>query len=292
MLSRLYLQPLPSPPATVLDHLAACFPHVARETWLDRFDRGLVALSDGTVLTAAAPYRPGVTVCYRRAVECEPKIDEKETILYRNQRILVVHKPHGMPVTPAGDYVERSLLFRLQRDTGEMDLAPAHRLDRETAGVVLFIVNASDRAAYHQLFSSGRIEREYYAAARLGERATAESWTVRCRIEDGSPWFVQRVAEGAPNSTTHIELVRRSGSEGLFRLLPETGRKHQLRLHMAASGYPISGDPLYPAVREREPGEPPLQLLAFRLAFEDPVDGTPHTFTSPASLHSFDSQSS
>jgi tRNA pseudouridine32 synthase/23S rRNA pseudouridine746 synthase len=281
--SRLYLPKLDSPPATILDHLIGHFPNVTKEIWRDRVLGGRVTLEGGTALREDQVYQHGITIYYERESADEPPSPESETILYQDDQILVVDKPHGMPVTPAGEYVERSLLFRLQKSTSLTDIAPMHRLDRETAGLVLFGVNASDRGRYQRLFETGTIDREYLAVAHLPHTGQ-KHWLIENRIEEGTPWFVQRVAEGLPNTKTVIELLDVHGDMGLFRLTPKTGKKHQLRVHMLSIGAPIVGDPLYPQVREKKESDPPLQLIAHRLAFTDPVSGAPRSFSSSRKL--------
>jgi tRNA pseudouridine32 synthase/23S rRNA pseudouridine746 synthase len=263
------------------------FPHVGRPVWESRLDLGRVTLSDGTPVRRDTPYVEGETVRYSREVPGEPEAPETETVLYEDASILVADKPHGMPVTPAGDYLARCLLVRLQKRTGNADLVPAHRLDRDTAGVVMFVTDPEVRGAYHRLFSEGRVEREYLAVASIASHPEIAEWRVENRIGRGDPWFRQRIVDGAPNAISEIGLVGRRGEVGLFRIRPRTGRKHQIRLHMAALGYPIIGDPLYPDFVERQDGEPPLQLLARRLSFTDPVDGGTRTFSSERRLSMF-----
>ena len=127
--------------------------------------QGQVTLSDGMPLREDSPYHHGLTVFYRKEVPSEPPPAEQPLVVYRDDEILIVDKPHGMPVTPSGNHVERSLLVCLQRSTGLPDLAPMHRLDRDTAGLVLFTIKPSARAHYHRLFAEGRVEREYLAVA-------------------------------------------------------------------------------------------------------------------------------
>ena len=147
--SRVYLPKVESPPATILEHLAARFPHIPASTWRDRMARGLVTSSDGAILREDSPYRHGMTVFYAKEVPSEPAPLEVETILYQDDEILIADKPHGMTVTPGGQHVARSLLNRLQEQTGIADLVPLHRLDRDTAGIVLFSSRAGSRGRYH-----------------------------------------------------------------------------------------------------------------------------------------------
>ena len=282
--SRLYLPKLESPPSTILEYLFVRFPQIDPRVWRERVSRGAVTLSDGTALQEDSPYRHGGFVFYRREVVSEPGVVEEPLIIHRDEEVLIVDKPRGMPVTPVGPHVERSLLVYLQRITGLDTLAPMHRLDRETAGLLLFTTKAEIRAQYHRLFADSLIEREYRAVAYTKDAPTEMHWHVETRIEPGHPWFRQRIVEGPPNAVTEIELLERLEGIGLFRLVPRTGKKHQLRLHMASLGFPLIGDPFYPGITEKRNGDPPMQLLANRLAFVDPRSGEPRSFTSRRGL--------
>ena len=282
--SRLYLAKIESPPATILEHLCARFPQIQPRIWRARVSRGLVTLSDGTALGMDSPYRHGITVFYYKEVPSEPAPLEEPLVVYRDEEILVADKPHGMPVTPAGQHVERSLLVRLERSTGLATLAPMHRLDRETGGILLLTIKPDARAHYHRLFAERMIEREYLAVAHIIDAPNRTHWRVKNRMESGDPWYRQRIVEGPANAITEIELIDLQGNAGLFRLIAHTGRKHQLRVHMASIGFPIVGDPFYPEIREKQDEDPPLQLLARRLAFIDPLSGAPRSFTSVREL--------
>jgi tRNA pseudouridine32 synthase / 23S rRNA pseudouridine746 synthase len=282
--SRLYLPKLDCPPATIFEHLLTVFPQVQPQVWRERVSRGAVTLSDGTTLLEDSPYRHGLTVFYRREVPSEPAVHEEALIVYRDENILVVDKPHGMRVTPAGDHVERTLLVRLERSTGLSTLSAIHRLDQDTAGIVLLTVKAAIRDLYHGLFAERMVEREYLAVAHITEPPKQKHWRVENRMESGEPWFRQRIVEGPANAITEIELLELRGDMGVFRLHPMTGRKHQLRVHMASLGFPIVGDLFYPDIRETRDEDPPLQLLAKRLAFTDPLSGEFRSFTSTRNL--------
>jgi tRNA pseudouridine32 synthase/23S rRNA pseudouridine746 synthase len=259
---------------------------VNESIWRERVSKGQITLSDGKAMEEDSPYRHGITVFYRKEVLSEPEPAEEPLIIYRDEDILVVDKPHGMPVTPSGEHVGRSVLIRLQRITGLPDLDPVHRLDRETAGVLMFSIKPGVRARYHQLFAEGRVEREYLAVARPAVPLNTVRWRLENRIERGEPWYRQQIVEGTVNAITEIELTRLQSGLGLFRLFPKTGKKHQLRVHMASIGCPILGDPYYPAVSKKLDGEPPLQLLAKRLAFVDPSTGETREFISKRTFRS------
>ena len=282
--SRLRLPKLAFPPATIVDFLIGRFPNVPAVAWRDRIARALVTTDDGILVREDTPYRHGIMVLYQREVPGEPATMVAEEIIHRDDEILVADKPHGMPVTPAGDYVERSLLVRLRRSTGLEDLTPMHRLDRDTAGIVLFAIKRSSRPEYHRLFAEGAIERAYLAVARIAETTNRTRWRVENRMASGDPWYRQEIVEGKANAITSIELLESRRGAGLFGLRPESGRKHQLRVHMASVGFPIIGDHVYPELRDRIDGEPPLQLLAHRLAFTDPLTGAPRVLESQRNL--------
>jgi tRNA pseudouridine32 synthase/23S rRNA pseudouridine746 synthase len=285
--SRLYLPALASAPSTILGYLAARFQHVSPEAWAARAERGLVKLEDGTTVQSDSAYRSGVTVLYRREVLSEPAPVQEPAIIYRDEHIVVADKPHGMVVTPAGNLVERSLLVWLRRTTGLFSLAPLHRLDRDTAGLVLLSIQPVSRGPYHRLFSQGAIEREYRAVARVTVEPEQKQWRIENRIARGVPFFRQQIVDGPANAVTDIKILAWRDGLGLFCLRPSSGKKHQLRLHMSSLGYPILGDALYPTDETDEtPAGPQLQLLAQRLSFIDPINGAPQRFISIRQLSS------
>ena len=210
-----------------------------------------------------------------------------ETILYADAHLVVADKPHFLPVVPAGRFVRETLLARMVRRLGNADLVPLHRIDRDTAGLVLFSADPATRTAYHDLFRLRRIDKGYEALAPALPALERESVLVRrSRLLPGEPFFRMREATaaeaGADNSETRIEVMEKGGPVWRYALSPVTGRKHQLRVHMAALGAPILNDPMYPALLERADDDHsrPLQLLAKSLAFVDPLSGTKRRFES------------
>lgn len=275
---------LPAGPwATVLDALCACFPAVDRERWRGRFARGRVLDAAGVPLQAHAAYRLGAEIHYYREVAQEPAFDGEEAVLHADDHLVVADKPHGLPVTPSGAAVGQTLLARLVRRLGNPDLAPLHRIDRATAGLVLFSADPRTRPHYQALFPERRIAKGYEALARpLPE--CGFPLLRRSRLVRGEPFFRMREVEGEPNSETRIDVLARGPRAWRYALEPVTGRKHQLRVHMAALGAPILGDPLYPDLLAEDIATGPLQLLAKSLSFIDPLDQRPRRFESALAL--------
>lgn len=279
--SRLQLPPGPWP--TLLDALCGHFPRIGRATWLDRFARGRVLDAAGRPLAVDAGFRAGAEVYYFREVPDEAPIPCVERIVYADAHLVVADKPHFLPVAPTGAYLRQTLLLRLQQRLGNPALVPLHRIDRDTAGLVMFSADPASRGAYQALFRERRIRKQYRATAPPLP-ALAFPHVHRSRIERGEPFFRMAEVEGPANSETRIEVAARHRHWWEYRLEPVTGRKHQLRVHMAALGAPIRNDPLYPQLQGQD-GQAPaaaLQLFAQALEFVDPLSGAPRRFSRPA----------
>ena len=271
---------------TVLDCLCARFPQISRETWLQRMARGRVLDDQDRPLGPDAAYREALRVQYFREIENERKIPFQARIVYQDQHLLVADKPHFLPVMPAGDYAEETLLTRLVRETGNPHLAPLHRIDRHTAGLVLFSAEPSSRGAYQALFRERRIDKRYQAIAPA---LPQHEFPLRrhSRLEKGEPFFRMCEVEGAPNSETLLEVLERHDELWRYRLFPVTGKQHQLRVHMAALGAPICNDTFYPQLNDEKGVDDftrPLKLLAHSLEFADPLSGEPRSFESGIAL--------
>ena len=277
---------LPTGPwKTVLEFFRAQFPRVDAETWIARMDRGEVVDETGVFIAPESIYRVGACIFYYREVENESPIPFVEQVLYRDEHILVVDKPHFLPVIPSGRFLRETLLVRLRKNYGAEDLVPVHRLDRETAGVVMFSINASTRGAYTSLFRNRQVTKVYEAIAPTLDHA-AVPITRSSRIVRGEPFFRMKEVPGVANSETRISPVRDLQCETLYRLMPVTGRKHQLRVHLAALGIPIINDKLYPVVSSSDDDDfsSPLKLLAKSLLFQDPITNQQRYFESGIKL--------
>ncbi|WP_372392478.1 pseudouridine synthase [Xanthomonas sp. NCPPB 3582] len=272
---------LPAGPwSTVLEALCASFPGVDVAIWRARFARGRVLDAQQQVMDVDAPYRLGAELHYFREVVDEPVIAATESVVHADAQLIVACKPHFLPVVPAGAYVRQTLLTRLALRLDNPSLVPLHRIDRDTAGLVLFSANPATRGVYQALFRERRIRKHYLAVAAPLPGLTFP-YVHRSRLQPGEPFFRMRECMGEPNSETVIDVVARGTDTWTYRLEPVTGRKHQLRVHMAALGAPILHDRFYPELQEQQPDdlERPLQLFAHTLAFDDPITGEPRDFT-------------
>jgi tRNA pseudouridine32 synthase / 23S rRNA pseudouridine746 synthase len=262
----------------VLAELSARFGAPARAKVL----AGEVVDADGEVIDADTVLPAGASVYLYRELPDEVPVPFDLPVLYRDEDIVVVDKPHFLATMPRGRHVAQTVVVRLRRELGLPELSPAHRLDRLTAGVLLLTARREVRGAYQTLFSRGLVSKTYLARAAV-DPALVFPCVVRNRIVKRRG-HLQAVCEpGEVNADTRIELL---SPDGLYRLTPRTGRTHQLRLHMASLGIPIDGDPLYPNVIDvaADDFSTPLRLLAQRIEFDDPVTGVRREFVSRRSL--------
>lgn len=257
-------------------------------------ERGQVVDENGLPLTPESSYRVGACIFYYRELINEKPIPFTEQVLYEDEHILVVDKPHFLPTMPSGRFLHETLLVRLKKHGKHEALVPIHRLDREAAGVVLLSVNEKTRGHYARLFRERKVRKVYEALAPTSAAMSDFPITRRSRIVRGEPFFRMQEVAGAPNAETYIEAPKRSdshkfdGAVSLYQLRPVTGKKHQLRVHLAALGVPIINDRLYPNyVREDDREDDflkPLKLLANSIEFKDPVTGNECYFESKLEL--------
>lgn len=241
---------------------------------------GEVLCADGSVVSDMTELPAGAFIYWYRDLPDEVVVPFDVPVLYRDENIVVVDKPHFLATMPRGGHVVQTALVRLRRSLGLWELSPAHRLDRLTAGVLVFTARREVRGAYQTMFAAGAVSKTYLARSSAG--TLAEPVEIRNRIVKRRGSLQAVVEPGEVNAVTMVSPL----GDGLFRLAPSTGRTHQLRVHMNSLGLPIDGDPLYPTVLDVAPGDfsTPLQLLAHRLAFVDPVTGVAREFVSERRL--------
>ncbi len=273
---------LPAGPwKTVIDFFKDQYPHVDAATWHGRMAKGQVMDENGRRVDSKTAFRAGACIFYYRELENEIPIPFMEQVLYQDEHILVADKPHFLPVIPSGKFLRETLLVRLRKQTATEDLVPIHRLDRETAGVVLFSLNPKTRGHYTSLFRNHQVRKVYEALAPTLKDSSFTT-TRRSRIVRGEPFFRMKEVPGEANSETHIRSGKNLGRLTLYQLLPRTGKKHQLRLHLAALGIPIINDKFYPSLTllDDDDFSRPLKLLAKSISFQDPLTGQQHYFES------------
>ena len=300
------------PAGTIAHFLAQQFPAISAHEWSHRMAAGNVVDEHGVAVTPTRAFEAGLRIYYYRALETEPRIPFHEVILFQDEQLVVVDKPHFLPVIPSGRYLQETLLVRLKRKLGIDTLVPIHRIDRGTAGVIVFSVQESTRGKYQQLFATRDVRKTYEAIAPINRALNFPLTHASCLVQDEHFMRMKEIA-GEANSQTHFEIIREitapctnqlaptpahahtlastlAPSFALYRLRPITGRKHQLRVHCAALAIPIVNDPMYPTFLPEpardapEDFSNPLQLLARTVEFIDPITGAARAFSSARQL--------
>lgn len=269
----------------LLQFFIAQFPHIQASEWEQRFDQSLILDIEGQPLSAGDPYQPNTHLMYFRRLAREPEIPFEEQILFQDEHILVADKPHFLPVTPSGLYLHQTLLNRLKKKTGIQTLSPIHRIDRDTAGLVIFSVKPDERAQYQNLFRDRTVKKIYEAIAPYSDELIRQLPMVyQSRLEESKHFLQMEEVEGEPNADTLIELMQINQPWAKYRLTPASGKKHQLRCHLNVLNAPIKDDQIYPILTPYQEYDldisKPLQLLAKEIAFQDPVTNEPRSFIS------------
>ncbi|MEU6561220.1 RluA family pseudouridine synthase [Nocardia nova] len=273
--------------ATIRDHLVERLPRVPAARIDELLAEGGIVDLDGPI-APDAPYVPGGAVWFHRDLPDETTVPFEVTVVHRDESLLVVDKPHFLSTIPRGQHILETALVRLRRDLDLPDLIPAHRLDRATAGLILFVVDPTRRGAYQTLFHKRRVHKQYEAIAPYVPGLDLPR-TVRSRIIKERTVLRAFEVDGEPNAETVVELLEHRDGLGRYRLSPHTGRTHQLRVHMNGLGVPILGDDFYPELTDRPVDDftRPLQLLAATLAFTDPITGDERRFETTRTLQAW-----
>jgi tRNA pseudouridine32 synthase/23S rRNA pseudouridine746 synthase len=288
---------------TAMDYMMHRWGHIDPQGIEDRFDAGEIVGEGGTPLDRATKLEDHTFIWYYRSLPPEPRIPVELNILHQDEHLLVVDKPHFLPTTPGGTYIQESALVRLRNQLDLPDLIPMHRLDRMTAGILLLSTNPETRGKYQVLFEKRQVQKEYECVAAAepaaGYPAVDFPVVVRNRMTKSRSYLLAEVIEGEPNAETRIERLERfdagtsDGSAGtgtagraLYRLEPHSGKTHQLRVHMASLGLGIVNDAFYPELLDKAPDDysKPLQLLARGIRFVDPISGKPVEYRSRLEL--------
>jgi tRNA pseudouridine32 synthase / 23S rRNA pseudouridine746 synthase len=269
----------------LLDYLIERFKHIHRDEHHARLIRGEYTDAQGKAYSTSAPFVANSVVLYFRDVPVEAPVPFQEEILFQDDEILVADKPPFLTVIPAGQHLHETLLVRLRKSTGLANLVPMHRIDRETSGLVLFTLNPATRGKYQSMFEAKAIEKTYEAIAGVNPKL-ANPLRYESRIEESSAFMQMHEVEGTPNAVTLIEQVQVAGELAKYVVKPETGKKHQIRIHFCALGIPILNDQIYPVLKPEGQDDycKPLQLLAKEIRFIDPISKNIQHFVSPRAL--------
>ena len=272
---------------TILAFLIERFPFMPEELFLERMARGDIVNQDGTPFRKDSPYQEETYLFYYREVPDEPAIPFYEEILHKDEHIIVVDKPHFIPVTPTGRHVKEALLTRLKHHYQSEEISPIHRLDRETAGVMLFCCNKQSRSAYQNLFQNREVTKTYEAIAPISSHTFPLTHRSRM-VKSSDTFFIMEEVNGEPNSETYIQIIETANGLAKYRLNPVSGKQHQLRVHLMSLGSPILNDSFYPELLPEDRCDDysqPLQLLAQTIEFTDPLSNQPRRFETKRSLN-------
>ena len=282
--------PLSSDFATVLQFLQHRYAHVPAQRWVERIQAHEVHFENGDPIHLNTPYRSNSRVRYYKSHSQEPQIPFDVKVIYENEHLVVASKPHFLPVVPGAEFIQESLVYRLRQELDLPELTPAHRLDRDTAGLVLLCKHPAERGTYQHLFQSRSVHKRYLAIAHTQAPLppTETQWIHRIApAPTPAPWFAMSIQPGEANAVTQVRhCIALGDNKALLCLEPVTGRKHQLRVQAAHMGFPLLYDRFYPQMHPKRPDnyDEPLQLLASELAFQDPISGEPMHFRSPHTL--------
>ncbi|WP_354263450.1 RluA family pseudouridine synthase [Arthrobacter sp. OAP107] len=288
---------------TAMDYMMHRWGHIDPQGIEDRFDAGEIVGEGGIPLHRGTRLEDHTFIWYYRTLPPETRLPVELNILHQDEHILVVDKPHFLPTTPGGTYIQESALVRLRNQLDLPDLIPMHRLDRMTAGILLLSTNPETRGKYQVLFEKRQVQKEYEcvsaAEPAAGHPAVDFPVVVRNRMTKSRSYLLAEVIDGEPNAETRINLLRTfdgagtgdrtaagAGGLGLYRLEPHSGKTHQLRVHMASLGLGILHDSFYPELLDKAPDDytKPLQLLARGIRFVDPVTKEPVEYRSRLQL--------
>ena len=271
--SKIFLPETERPYPSIINFLIKRFPLIPEQTWIERINRGLIFFKNGKKIQKDSLYTPLSTILYYKTADKEPFVPFDEKIIYRDEHIIAVNKPSFLPVMPAGKYINENLLTRLKKKTGNQDIVPVNRIDRETSGIVLFSVNKKTRGIYQSLFMYQKVKKTYYAITESDFCLPCKDFLIQSRIVKGKPWFTMKSIKGEINARTIVRPVKKKDKRTLFCVTPLTGKKHQIRIHLSSIGCKIINDRIYPDLLPENTidFQHPLQLQSKSLEFVDPL---------------------
>ncbi len=274
---------------TVGAYMIERFFHLDPEGLLSRFDRGEIVARDGRPLTRETPLGVEEFIWYYRDPPVETYLPLEIEVLHQDADLVVIDKPHFLPTIPGGKFLQNSALIRLRNLLGNDELAPIHRLDRATAGVLMFSARPQTRAPYQLMFEKRQVQKVYEAVSARPAEWDASRFPLVYRnhiVKLRNELKVKVDDQREPNAETQIDLIDADERVVHTLLRPHSGKMHQLRVHLAALGLGILNDPFYPELRGEAPDDldRPMQLLARELHFVDPLSGASRMFSTTRTL--------
>lgn len=289
-------------PDTIGQWLEEEFPEAAPEARRSLLTTGDMRDEAGQPIGWDDAVEPGGFYFFHRPVPPEERIPFEMGIVFEDEELLIIDKPHFLASTPNGRFVRECVVTRARTDLGLPDLVAIHRLDRVTAGLLILSKRPETRGRYQRLFQERKVTKTYRALAPMPPDDLELPLVKESRLVKPRGGRQVLEVEGEPNAFSRISFLRertalspgRFGdtahpprqSVGEYELEPLTGKTHQLRVHMNSIGLPLLGDPVYPIDIAPDPYDfsSPLQLLAATLEFTDPLTGTPRLFESQLKL--------
>lgn len=272
----------------LVEYYARHYPHSTMLEWSMRIRAGAVRRNGVVETDPSAALRAGDRLEWRRPPWDEEDVPTDIPVLARTDRWIVLHKPSGLPVLPGGGYLRNTLLWIARQHHGA-SLSPVHRLGRGTSGAILFSRDADAARALARAMREGEIRKIYLALVRGCDMRDRFTVDVPIGPVPHAPLGMLHAASPAGKpSVSHCTVLRRDSAAGnaLLQVDIPTGRPHQIRIHCAAAGYPLVGDPLYlaggiPADTAALPGDCGYYLHSWKIRFPDPETGTPRMVIAP-----------
>ena len=271
---------------TVLQYYSIRYRHSNQQEWREKIESGQVLLNEKQAFSELI-LQSGDKLAYHRSPWLEPNVPLSFEIIYEDQDLLAIAKPAGLPVLPGGGFLENTLLWQLKKIYPQNPPVPIHRLGRGTSGLLLLAKSAlaksnlsrQMRANSTKNSTGQRIQKIYLA--KVGKLVKCDHFTITNPIgKIPHPFLGYIYGATATGKFAHSEcqVVRRNPDSTIIQVSILTGRPHQIRIHLAAAGYPLMGDPLYgvggvPLIKDNEisvPGDCGYYLHAYRLAFSHP----------------------
>ncbi len=285
----------------VLAFYTSRYPHSTAADWQGRLQSGRIRLG-GRIASGQETLVAGQHLAYHRPPWEEPSVPLGYTVLHGDDQVLVINKPAGLPVLPGGNFLHHTLLHQLQQADPDSPPLPVHRLGRGTSGLMVLARSRSARAHLSQQFRqttdqegaggpSPGLQKTYRALIAPGECPPHLTITTPIgKLPHPTLGYVYGACPGGMVAHSQVTLLERGPRANLVEVVIRTGRPHQIRIHLAAAGYPLLGDPLYTlgGVPRLDPGHPMARpgdggyfLHAYRLEFIHPSRQQAMVFTLP-----------